>query len=168
MYGEPPGDDKERATDGVAAGADLRRIEEILRELLAQFEVLVLANRKFAAPRGGIQHAEMQKLALCIAHARRARIPIFNRSMFGEPAWDMLLELFINVDYGARHSVGRLCDLSGAPPTTALRWLDYLEKEKLVSRQANPTDRRTEFVEITDKGRSALEQYVSGTLESLR
>jgi DNA-binding MarR family transcriptional regulator len=168
MYGEPPGDDKERATDGVAAGVDLYRIKEILRELLAQFEGLALANRNFPASRVRIPRAEMQKLAICIARARRARIPIFNKSMFGEPAWDMLLELFINVDYGARHSVGRLCDLSGAPPTTALRWLDYLEKEKLVSRQANPTDRRTEFVEITEKGRSAMEQYLSGTLDSLR
>jgi DNA-binding MarR family transcriptional regulator len=57
--------------------------------------------------------------------------------------------------------------LSGAPPTTALRWLDYPEKEKLVAREPNPTDRRTEFVEITEKGRSAMAQYLFETLELL-
>ena len=79
----------------------------------------------------------------------------------------MLLELYINKDFGTRHSVGRLCDLSGAPPTTALRWLDYLEKETLVAREPHPTDRRTEFVEITEKGCTAMARYLFETLALL-
>ncbi len=86
--------------------------------------------------------------------------------MFGEPAWDMLLALYVSSVDGPRHSVGRLGTLSGAPQTTALRWLDYLVMEKLVVRTPNPTDRRSDFVELSDKGRNALEKYLSEELES--
>lgn len=142
--------------------ADLRGLRKVLRELLGEIDVAV-AKEGFAAAAGPDRTAELRTFAQHIIKARRARVPLFSKSMFGEPAWDMLLELYLNKDRGRRHSVGRLCELSGAPPTTALRWLDYLEKEKFVVREANPTDRRTEFVEITDKGRTTMEQYLSET-----
>lgn len=95
---------------------------------------------------------------------RRRRAEHFGRAMFGEPAWDMLLALYIMETSSARNTVGRLLTFSGAPQTTALRWLDYLEKQHLVSREAHPTDRRTAFIEITEKARDALDAYFSGTL----
>jgi DNA-binding MarR family transcriptional regulator len=168
MCRDTPQNDKKQGSTVSVDSADLGRMTELLHELLARVEGLSSENHKFAGSRTGVSSGALHKLALRIASARRARTPLFNKSMFGEPAWDMLLELFINKDYGARLSVGRLCELSGAPPTTALRWLDYLEKEKLVGREPNPTDRRTEFVEITEKGSSAMEQYLSETLHSVR
>ncbi|MES2137031.1 MAG: MarR family transcriptional regulator [Pseudomonadota bacterium] len=99
--------------------------------------------------------------------ARRGRLKIFNRAMFGEPAWDMLLALYIGQVEGPRRSVSGLSSLSGAPATTALRWLDYLDKEQLVVRHANPTDRRSDFVELTDKGRTMMERYLSGTIQTV-
>lgn len=98
--------------------------------------------------------------------ARRSRI--FGGAMFGEAAWDMLLALYVAEQSGARHTVSGLTDLSGVPSTTALRWLDFLEnKEQLVRRRANPTDKRVFFVELTDRGRAALDLYFSGTAPSL-
>jgi DNA-binding MarR family transcriptional regulator len=166
MYPDPPADDNKDIISVRVRDADLHDATEILRQLLAQFE-LRLANRRPARPGTSINKPELRKLAILILRARRSRSNAFNKSMFGEPAWDMLLELFINQDFGARLAVGRLCELSGAPSTTALRWLDYLEKQKLVVREPNPTDRRTEFVEITEKGRSAMAQYLFETLELL-
>jgi DNA-binding MarR family transcriptional regulator len=110
--------------------------------------------------------AHLLKLARAILRARRRRCKMFNPSMFGEPAWDMMLTLYASMTDGPRLSVGRLSSLSGAAPTTALRWLDYLEMERLVVRESNPDDRRSDFVDLTDKGRSAIEQYLSETLES--
>ena len=45
-----------------------------------------------------------------------------------------------------------------------MRWVGYLEKEKLVQRELHPTDQRTFFVTLTEKGISLLELYLSDTL----
>jgi DNA-binding MarR family transcriptional regulator len=166
MYHRPRSDDQEDTITVTVKGSDLSGMVEVLRQLLAQFEILAADQPSTPVVRVSNRPA-MREWARRILALRRARISILNKSMFGEPAWEMLLELYVNKDYGARLSVGRLSELSGAPATTALRWLDYLEKEKLVAREPNPTDRRTEFVELTEKGCSAMEQYLSETLETL-
>ncbi|MEZ5655102.1 MAG: hypothetical protein R3E04_04340 [Sphingobium sp.] len=63
------------------------------------------------------------KLALRI---RRRRDAIFSdelgaSSIFGEAAWDMLLDLFVSRSENKRVSVSSLCIASGVPATTALR-----------------------------------------------
>ena len=83
--------------------------------------------------------------------------------MFGEPAWDMLLLLYAQ-DSGQRQTVNRLIELSEGSKTTALRWIDYLETQRLIERSSHPTDRRMAFVELTEKGRGAIEVYLSGTV----
>jgi len=96
--------------------------------------------------------------------ARAQRSQIFNRAMFGEPAWDMLLALYLTEQTGARHTVSGLINLSGVPPTTALRWLDFLENnEHLVIRKPNSVDKRVFLIELTEKARDALDAYFSGT-----
>ena len=85
--------------------------------------------------------------------------------MFGEAAWDMLLALYATDQSGGRHSVTGLVNLSGVPPTTALRWLNFLEKEQLVTRTPNPHDGRVFRVELTEEARDARVTYFSGTAE---
>lgn len=94
---------------------------------------------------------------------RRKRIGLFGNSMFGEPAWDMLLVLYTE-EGGQRQTVGTLANASGHAPTTAIRWLDYLEGQGFVRREAHPVDRRSSFVELTDKAFRALDAYFSGTV----
>lgn len=94
---------------------------------------------------------------------RRRRTLHFGSAMFGEPAWDILLILYIEEDKN-RLQVSRLINASGSPATTGLRWLDYLESQQFVCRQKHPTDRRVELVELTDKGRAALDSYFSETV----
>lgn len=113
------------------------------------------------------QSSELIRLAQKIARARRNRTRQFKPSMFGEPAWDMLLVLYAN-ESETRLPVGRLAALSGSRPTTAIRWLDYLSREGFVFRRPNLRDARSEIIELTEKGRSVLEQYLSETLQLLR
>lgn len=82
--------------------------------------------------------------------------------MFGEPAWEMLLALYV-AEGGPRQTVSCLAKLSGAPKATALRWMDYLSQAKLIRRDLHPTDKRVVFVELTDHGRSRVEAYLSET-----
>lgn len=97
---------------------------------------------------------------------RRRRTTIFGSAMFGEPAWDMLLALYILDVSGQRQTTGALMQYSGAPVTTARRWLDYLVENGLARRAHHPTDQRVMFVSLTEKGRNALDLYYSETVET--
>lgn len=94
---------------------------------------------------------------------RRRRTRLFSASMFGEPAWDMLLALYVQHTSGPRLAVGRLLQFSGTPPSTGKRWLDVLVHYDLVVREAHPNDARTHFVRLTDKAREMLNAYFSET-----
>jgi hypothetical protein len=58
--------------------------------------------------------------------------------LFGEPAWDILLNLFIAGCEGRRLSVAALCSDAGAPESTALRWIAVLERRGLIVREGEP------------------------------
>lgn len=93
---------------------------------------------------------------------RRRRYELFGKGMFGEPAWEILLLLYV-LESGPRLTLSRLAELSGASKSTALRWLDYLESQHWIRREPHPTDKRSAFVELTEIGRARLEAYLSDT-----
>ena len=115
--------------------------------------------------RGSIPKLRLLQRAGEILADRRRRVLRFGKGMFGEPAWDILLQLYIS-EGGHRQTISAISELSGASRSTALRWIDYLDNRELISRKAHPTDRRMAFVELTDKGRVALELYLSDTLDT--
>jgi len=78
------------------------------------------------------------------------------RALFGEPGWDILLDLFIAGQQGNRLQVSSVCLDAGVPSTTMLRWLARLESEGLIARNADDRDGRRRFVELTDRGTRAM------------
>jgi DNA-binding MarR family transcriptional regulator len=98
---------------------------------------------------------------------RRKRAEMFGTAMFGEPAWEMLLILYVEQN-NLRLTIARLTQLSGASATTALRWIEYLEGEELIRRFPHPVDGRSFFVGMTDRGLQALDLYFSETLMPVR
>lgn len=108
---------------------------------------------------------EMFAVARNKINARHLRYRHFPDRMFGEPAWDMLLSLYVTFSSEAQQTVSNLCSYSGAPATTALRWIDYLEKQGFVTRRSNPIDLRVVFIELSAKGRDAIEAYLADLLE---
>ncbi len=93
---------------------------------------------------------------------RRARNAIFgNAELFGEPAWDILLDLYIAHGSGKPVSVSSACIGSASPPTTGLRWLGVLADNDLVLREHDAEDQRRVLVRLTDKGLAAMDEYFS-------
>lgn len=90
---------------------------------------------------------------------RRRRGAYLPQDLFGDPAWDMMLELLRAEVMQRRMSVSNLCAAAGVPATTALRWLKSLEERSLVIRHADPLDRRRVFVELTPDSSSALRRW---------
>jgi DNA-binding MarR family transcriptional regulator len=108
--------------------------------------------------------SELIRIARKVFEARQKRFELFPHSMLGETAWDMLLALYV-FDHGPRRlTVSNLISFTTAAYATGLRWLDYLQNEGFIVREAHPTDRRASFVELTETARKLLDDYFSEML----
>jgi DNA-binding MarR family transcriptional regulator len=83
--------------------------------------------------------------------------------MFSEPAWEMLLMLYV-LEGEARQKVSRLAEIAEISKSTALRWIDYLHAQGLIVRESHPNDKRAAYVELTEKGHGAIEMYLNETI----
>ncbi len=104
--------------------------------------------------------AEFVDLARSIYRSRRARSRAFkDDALFGEPAWDMLLDLFIAEADGKQLSITAACIGAAVPTSTALRWLVILEERGLVRREDDPRDARRVFLHLTSEGYAKMACY---------
>ena len=108
------------------------------------------------------EELKLEHRARRLLENRRKRVAIFGAQMFAEPAWDMLLLLYLS-GRGRRQTQSSLCELSGASRSTAMRWIEFLAGRDLVRREDHPTDKRRNFVSLTEKGRHLLDLYLSET-----
>lgn len=88
---------------------------------------------------------------------RRKRNDIFGEDLFADPAWDMMLDLYVATKVRRPISVSSCCIASGVPPTTALRWLSELERRDLVRRIDDELDKRRSFVVLTPQAIDMIE-----------
>jgi len=98
-----------------------------------------------------------------IIDARRLRAKFFDDSLFADPAWDILLDLYRAHLAQQRISVTSVCFGAGVPVSTALRWLNALEERGLARRSQDPLDGRRFFVELTQSGVSAMADYFAAS-----
>lgn len=99
---------------------------------------------------------------------RQARARFFDPELFGEPAWDMLLDLTAAEGEGKRVSVTSLCIAAGVPATTALRWIAQMVDCGLFVRMPDPGDRRRAFIGLSDNARAAMAAYFASLHASVR
>lgn len=90
---------------------------------------------------------------------RQARNRFFDPALFGDPAWDMLLDLTAAHGEGARVSVTSLCIAAGVPATTALRWLTQMVESGLFEHVPDQVDRRRAFIALSEKALAAMSNY---------
>lgn len=90
---------------------------------------------------------------------RQARARFFDGALFGDPAWDMLLDLTAAHGEGARVSVTSLCIAANVPATTALRWLTQMVESGIFLRLPDPDDKRRAFIALSDRSLAAMTGY---------
>jgi len=139
---------------------DPRDVEDLSRLLGKLREQPETKQEHGGAP--GSKASGLEQRAQRMLEERQRRAAIFGPQMFAEPAWDMLLILYAGGN-SRRQTQGSLGDLAGASKSTAMRWIDFLIARKLVQRQEHPTDKRLNFVSLTETGRGLLELYLSET-----
>lgn len=99
---------------------------------------------------------------------RRERERVFGQGLFGEPAWDLLLDIYIQQRLGKRVQVSSACIGAAVPSTTGLRWLSILQRKGLIRRFSDELDRRRSFVELEASAASALEALLLQASQPIR
>ncbi|MEO5586361.1 MAG: hypothetical protein ABIQ81_01565 [Novosphingobium sp.] len=79
--------------------------------------------------------------------------------MFGEPAWDLLLDIYIRENSGSRSSVTSACIGSRVPHTTALRHITALAKAGWLRRFPDEADKRRYWLALTATALKKLDQH---------
>jgi DNA-binding MarR family transcriptional regulator len=140
---------------------DARKLARLLAHLTDELESQAIGS----SPTAGSSFAReaLIKRARQSLNDRRRRTRHLGQVIFGEPAWEMLLILYVELDR-RRLTVSNLTGASGVPASTVLRWLAYLDSQGLTIRREHPTDARISFVDLTEKGLEALDSYFSETL----
>ncbi|WP_152417436.1 hypothetical protein [Sandarakinorhabdus sp. AAP62] len=87
---------------------------------------------------------------------RRDRDRHFPADLFGDPAWDMLLDLVAARMEGVDVAVSSLCVAAAVPTTTALRWVRSLSEAGIFVRRTDPGDARRAFITLSDSAHEAM------------
>nr|WP_243848373.1 hypothetical protein [Sphingomonas insulae] len=108
----------------------------------------------------GAAALDPRELAKQLLAQRMARFDHFPAELFHEPAWDMLLALFVAHEERRTMNVKTLVASAQAPVTTSQRWIDHLHKLKLIDRVIDPVDRRRMEISLSDSGYTAITAYL--------
>ena len=91
---------------------------------------------------------------------RRLRERMFgNPDLFADPAWDILIDLFIASEEGRKISVSSACIASAVPTTTALRWIKILEDNGHILRYQDPSDARRVFMSLSEPSVDKVREF---------
>ncbi len=160
---------------GRAEEPDLDRIKRLLADVARSVgidgedatQINPAWGPRVAKP-GEATRSDDERLTTAIAwvRGREERDRIFGADLFFDPAWNILLDLYISERKGAMVSISSMCIASKVPSTTALRWLTMIEKRGLIGRRPDDYDRRRSFLFLTDEGRRKIEDALDRAQES--
>lgn len=106
-------------------------------------------------------------LNLAIDNARaframaRKREQWFERDLLAEPVWNMLMELFVDGQGPYPMCISSLCTASGAPQTSALRYIRKLTEQGHILRIDDPADKRRVHVRLSTAMRTRMQHFFS-------
>lgn len=117
-------------------------------------------------PPVALQELSLDRTSLIVSvrrliRARRMREKFFHHARFGEPAWDILLDLTLAWLEDKTVSASSVAIASGVPMSTAMRWVNEMAVAGLIDRKVDPDDGRRHFVEISAASRSAMLDYLA-------
>jgi DNA-binding MarR family transcriptional regulator len=97
--------------------------------------------------------------------ARRGRKRFFNGELFGEPAWDILLSLYVRGTSRGEMNTTRVLELAEVPMTTGLRHLYELERRGLIQRIPSAMDKRSVSIGLSSDGLRAMNRYFASMMD---
>ncbi|HEY0312193.1 MAG TPA: winged helix DNA-binding protein [Allosphingosinicella sp.] len=125
-------------------------------------------NSMGAAVSGDAQSGEHSSIEVArrILAMRRLRDRLLG-DFFSEPSWDILLDLYVQTHEGRTVTVSQLSLATGAPPTTALRWINTMAEAGLLSRRSDEADGRRVLVSLSERGEEAMRLLLASVLSAI-
>jgi hypothetical protein len=121
-----------------------------------------------AAEADPAQDAILLRTAREIAAVRTKRSQHFRSELFAEPAWDMLLDLFIAHLEGRQVYVSSLCIAASVPATTALRYIQDLERHGEIVSTPDAEDGRRRWLWLSESAVAAMRAILTTRVGWLR
>ncbi|MFC3579512.1 hypothetical protein [Sphingomonas hylomeconis] len=109
-----------------------------------------------------IQQDDFALLAMALLRIRRARARNLPADLFSEPAWDLLLELFVADAQGSRITGGEVSSRNGIHDSVMSKWLRHMTKIGLLI--GDGTGNLNDLLTLSAKGLAAMENTLSETL----
>lgn len=95
-----------------------------------------------------------------ILRVRHSRERLLGRGMIGEPAFEMILCLYLRSGQ-EEASLSSLAKHTRIPYSSALRWMAYLADKGFLARTESKYDRRALSVHLTSSGRAVMEEFLA-------
>jgi hypothetical protein len=125
-----------------------QQLEQMLLAIGADQQGLVSETSRADTADAGISIAVKKAMDLIEITKRRSRL-VSAANLFADPAWFILLDLFVRQHQGLKTSVSSACHASFSPVTTALRHIAILTERNIIQRQYDPVDHRRVYLELT-------------------
>lgn len=155
-------------------------IADLLRQAIARLE-----NENFSLEHASSARASLPPSTLCGARirdtealkpalvweaqklikARSSRAKYFPAELFGEPAWNILLDLYVCKARGQRITITSSCIASGVPPTTAIRYINLLVSMGLLTKSVSTADLRATYLELTGEAENLMDKFLRAQLD---
>ena len=116
--------------------------------------------------RSPVTPAEAEEAIARIVRARRVREDFFPPELFSDPAWDMLLNLFLASLRQRPMAAEDLARAASVTVGTAVRWVDLLEAQALLIRRPGGPDDPVMLVELSSRGSGAIANWLRMWMES--
>lgn len=138
----------------------LKQVRQTVQVLTEQVETL---NSEQCKPdRAGANPADRLSTAKAWKCANELINVTFEKSHFSNPAWNILLDLYIRQHERRAVSITSACIAADVPPTTALRYVDYLVGREWVERIEHTDDKRVRHLKLTQSGLDRVNSALDG------
>lgn len=114
------------------------------------------------------RHDLVLGLATALREARRLRAEFFPRIPFGNPNWDVMLDLFIQEMNGFRTSLDHLALTGDLPAPTVYESIHELVRLGLIDRTPDRFDNRVMWLSLTVTGRQGMFDLFAQSAEIVR
>lgn len=108
--------------------------------------------------------ADLVDFARQVLAGRRQRDRYFDPMVFSNPAWDMLLAMYVAAAEGRVQSVLDCCAAAPVAQGVALRWLAYLKQEEMVIETRDALQSRQTHIRLSDQTHLTISAYLGSLI----